>query len=889
MKSPRKIIFVTLAALAGAAAILVHAFNLAAGQHLDSVQQELRKLLGLDVRFASIAVHLGGRPGFAARELRVADDPRFAATPILRAKEVVLGIRLWPLLRGRIVIDSLTLRAPEFQIIVDETGLFNLDLLTQRRNEFPPPVPPRAAPTERRTGAVSFAVDLLRIEDGRVVYLDRSVKQAAELQLGDIELTLRGLDKHRASHVRLAAALTEGLGQDLHIDGEFDPAAAEQPWLGRRMNLTIRSESLNFPVLARAVTALRDRVPREIEMTGPMSFQARAVGTLARPQFEDVTLKAQLFGSSDYNATLTGAIRFSERRSWEDAELNGALTLDPLPLAPLRKVTWLRQNVFAALSADGTIGVFARFEGTWDKLRVGALVRADKSEWKYQDWLRKPLDRPAAIRARIARSKDKLFFHESELVSGTNQLGFLGLVDIGNQPKLQLRVYSRHGQLRDWREMILPDLLIGATGQTDLNVVIDRNMLPEDTSWSVQGYLKLANGMFKPNPNGRAIEGADGTLTFNGRQAKLTGGRFRVGSSVFNLDGAITDLFQPAARYQLRSPQLVVADLNLFPRTPAIRLQNFNAEGAVQLRSGALLLDGTCVSPAGRIGVVDFRDLRADINWSASRLELRNLSLRAFDGNLSADGYLADAANSSASFELATQAEAVALSALGPHLWPALKDRVQGQLNGHSQFSVISTPGAKAQIVLKGSGEAQVQNGMIKDFNLISQLLLRGSGAAVSAQSMARVPAGFAKLLSRSDTVVDFLKADFIVEPERVRTDNLVLATPEYTVTGAGWVGYDRSTKWNGLLVLSPRLTQEVQRDVRLLRYLLDRRGRLAVTFRVDGAIPNVRIRLDNRALAQTLRGGERDGERETPDRQDLEPGADKKWLPDALERFLGR
>ena len=220
-----------------------------------------------------------------------------------------------------------------------------------------------------------------------------------------------------------------------------------------------------------------------------------------------------------------------------------------------------------------------------------------------------------------------------------------------------------------------------------------------------------------------------------------------------------------------------------------------------------------------------------------------------------------------------------------------MQERVQGQLGGRGQFVLTSPNGASGQNALKGSGEATVQNGVIKDFNLVSQLLLRGSGATVSAESTARLPPGFAKLLTRSDTVFDSLKADFIVEAERIRTDNLVIQTPDYMVTGAGWIGFDRTTKWNGLIVLSPRLTQDVQRDVRLLRFLLDRRGRLTITFRVDGTIPNVRIRLDNRALAQTLRGGApaRDGEREAASRPSKESSADKKWLPDALERFLNR
>jgi hypothetical protein len=129
------------------------------------------------------------------------------------------------------------------------------------------------------------------------------------------------------------------------------------------------------------------------------------------------------------------------------------------------------------------------------------------------------------------------------------------------------------------------------------------------------------------------------------------------------------------------------------------------------------------------------------------------------------------------------------------------------------------------------------------------------------------------------------LKADFTIEPARIRSENLVIVTPEYTVTGAGWIGFDRTTKWNGLISLSPKVTQEVQRDYRLLRYLLDRRGRMAITFRADGTIPDVRIRLDNRALAQALRGDR--GESET--RSDPEPRDGKAWLPDALDRFLNR
>ena len=99
---------------------LVQTFNVIAGKNRAFVEQELQKVFG------KISISTAGSksltaPGFSAREIRIADDPRFAATPIVRAKELILGISCGPSL-GRIVIDSLVFREPELQIITDEAA-----------------------------------------------------------------------------------------------------------------------------------------------------------------------------------------------------------------------------------------------------------------------------------------------------------------------------------------------------------------------------------------------------------------------------------------------------------------------------------------------------------------------------------------------------------------------------------------------------------------------------------------------------------------------------------------------------------------------------------------------------------------------------------------------
>jgi uncharacterized protein YhdP len=258
------------------------------------------------------------------------------------------------------------------------------------------------------------------------------------------------------------------------------------------------------------------------------------------------------------------------------------------------------------------------------------------------------------------------------------------------------------------------------------------------------------------------------------------------------------------------------------------------------------------------------------------------------NGRLRSDGYWAGGGEQPQQIEFSSQIEAMEMRALLAQLFPPLVGKFDGQLQGRAHFDAAPTDGIGVKEALKGNGEASVQQGVIKDFNLLSQLLLRGSGAGVSAEAASRLPPGFAGLIARRDTTFDSLKATFTVEKTRVRTEDLVITTPDYTITGTGSVGFDRSTNWNGILLLSPRLTQEVQRDYRIIRYLLDRRGRLPISFRLEGKIPNVRIRLENRALAQALRAGRGD-DKDVETKPGQEPKETKRWLPDALERFLNR
>jgi hypothetical protein len=888
MKRLPKLILIIVAIAALAAAGLIESFNLLADRHRDQVTQELQKVFGQDVSFASLEVNVLGRPGFVAREFTIADDSRFAATPVLHARELVLGVSLWNLLRRRLVITSLAFEEPEFQIITDETGLLNLTTFLNQKTElrkFPKLRQPGSA--ERKSAPVSFAIGEVSITRGRVEYVDRSVRPAAELRVKNVSMRAKGFDPDEVTKITIAASLTEGLGQDVRISGQLAPQPENHSWMQRDVDLNVQLDSLHVPVVARAIAFLRDKIPSQLDVTGPMAMQAKVRGTAERPSLEEIVLKIPLFASSEYNAIITGGIRFTERRTWEDAELEGNLTINPLSLVRLRSLKIFEQTLPEALISEGTVKIAGRFEGTWESLRLGALVRADKAELRYQNWFRKPAEAPASIRAQISRRKQALILHESELLLGANKLAISGSLDYRLAPRLHLTLRSLGGSVAAWGKSLSMPSFEAVAGKADLDMSMDRSLTRPDAQWSLSGGFKLNDAVFRHIGSGQNVDSLQATFIFDGIKARLENGRFRLGSSVVYINGSAANILAPRFVSTVRSPELLLADLPMLSPGLAVRMKEVLGQAEIFLDDGHWALTGSLAAPQGDLNQWPLRDLRGEIALAPAGLAFKNFRAQTLNGVVRAEGFWPANGETLRQLQFSTQIDALDVRALLAQWLPPLRDRFEGQLYGQGQFEVDNNDGTSIRDGLKGSGDTSLQHGTLKNFNLVSQLLLKGSGSSVTAAAISRVPPGFAALFRRRDTPIESLKLSFTIDQKRIFSENLVITTPDYTITGAGWIGLNRSTRWNGLIVLSPRLTQEVQRDYRIIRYLLDRRGRLAIPFRVDGEIPNVSVRLENRALAQALRTGTGS---KSGDGQGSEGNKEtKNWLPDALERLLKR
>jgi hypothetical protein len=557
--------------------------------------------------------------------------------------------------------------------------------------------------------------------------------------------------------------------------------------------------------------------------------------------------------------------------------------LNAISLSQLRKLPLMRQILSDDFATNGSVDIRSRFEGTWNQLRVGALLDAVSGEFHYSKRFQKPAGKPAQLRAQITGDKGGYLLHPSELGLGQVKVLVSGTLAQGPKPRLSVQLRTGKNPLKDVEPFLAPASFEATGGRVDWDLLLEKDLAAAESGWETRGVLNLDQVALRHKASGKTMEQLNGSVSFSGRRAQANNLNFRVGSTAVSLAVHFSDFGPLRARYSLRSDNLTLTDLPLLPR-PAGLMKSVLSSGELILTGEGGRLQGVLTSSEGTLQEVSYRNLKTEIAWSPAGVSFKDLRAGAFNGELRASLSWDVTGGQTRDLWILPKIEAASLNGVLTQLAPQLKDRFDGQLDFRGEFEASGLDDGALRETFQGSGAALIRKGTIKSFNLIPRLFYRGSGQDPMADKVQGRPQNLAAILKREDTPIEELKATVTVEGQRLRTENLSLSTPEYAISGAGWVAFDGTTQWNGLLVFSPVVTRALQREYGAIRYFLDRKGRLAISFRLDGKLPNVRIRPDNRALAQALRWGTWQRGDELTGQQGR---SGRTWLPESLDRLL--
>ncbi|MBI2360425.1 MAG: DUF748 domain-containing protein [Deltaproteobacteria bacterium] len=732
----------------------------------------------------------------------------------------------------------------------------------------------------------------LRVSQGKIHYIDRAAREPFELQVQNLDLSFKGSALTRKAAFKLAASVSESREQNIKVEGRIGPYGTEREWMQYPLDLQVNVDSVLVPTLTRALPVLREKIPAYFGINGPLSIKANLSGTLQRPKIRDLSIAGPLFGAAERNTSVTGDLDLSANGSWKDAVFKGKVVVNPVALDRLRSVPFLQAALPAGLSANGPLSIAGELSGRPENLNVHALVTFEKSEVRLGEWLKKDKGLPGQLELNLQTREDRVVLETSQLILHNLKLKFSGGVGETPDRLLTLRVRLDPSNLTGWDRLIAPLSSYQTRGTLDFDLSVRKALGLSGSGLELRGGLNLTDVQAREKNSGRGFDQLNSKVSFLGKRIRVERSSLRLGSSTVAFEATVPDLSSPVIQYTLWSPKLSFTDLTGNPATPSAWMKDLKSTGVVQNSRGQMTLKGNVSASQGSAEEILYRNLQGEISWSPSAAGIKGFLFHALGGTFRADGAWEKRVPGQQRVALDARLDGIDLKALLMQKFPNFKDRMAGKLDLTARLRAEGNNGSLWHDGLQGDGETEIHQGILKDVNLVERVLGKVAGLpGISDLLSSALRARHRSLLQSRDTAFDKLAATFIVADKRIHTRNLLIVTPDYTVRGEGSIGFDRTIRWSGELVMSPQFTQELVREHRNARYLLDRQGKLAVPFRLEGTLPQVQAKPDTQWLAERIQrglvqrgmeralGGER--ERKGKERQD--------WIQKGLEKFFGK
>ena len=207
------VVGIIVAILGVGVAVFVATFNV--NRYRGTIQSELEQKSGRKITLGDMRLNLFP-PRFSVRNLTIAEDPSFGAEqPFVQTQQLGVSVKLFPLLKGNVEIDSLDLQRPSVELIKNQQGVWNFASLGGPSASTNP-------------GGSQFSLAKLAISDGQVAITDQKSKTARAVY-DHIDLNVSNFAPNAPFSINVAAHLPGPGTQQFHLDGQVGPIVQGQP------------------------------------------------------------------------------------------------------------------------------------------------------------------------------------------------------------------------------------------------------------------------------------------------------------------------------------------------------------------------------------------------------------------------------------------------------------------------------------------------------------------------------------------------------------------------------------------------------------------------------------------------------------------------------------
>ena len=265
----------------------------------DYLIGQAEQALGRKITVGEMEATLFSGLGVRLKNFAMADDPTYAREEFVRARDLQVNLKFWPLLRKEVQVKRLILHDPVIRMIRNTAGEFNFSTIgskAKEKKDAGSKEKKQRAPKEESTSA--FLVSLVDIANGDLRYIDQ--RDGTDLRLQQIDLTVKDLEFNQPFSVKLAAAVYSDK-QNVNLSGKIGPLRSDNDWSRIPLDGEIDIDSLDLTRLKAAAPKLRNALSKDFDLSGIFRVKdLKFKGTL-----KDLAMNGQIEGTQ-------GALRYGK-------------------------------------------------------------------------------------------------------------------------------------------------------------------------------------------------------------------------------------------------------------------------------------------------------------------------------------------------------------------------------------------------------------------------------------------------------------------------------------------------------------------------------------------------------------------------------------------------
>lgn len=264
---------VVVLALGGVAVAALLNLNALIARNRDFLIGQAQQALGRKVSVGAIEATLFTGIGVRLKDFTMADDPAYSAGEFVRAKDLQVSLKFWPLLRKEFQVKSMVLHEPVIQIIRDANGEFNFSTIGKKPKEPKPAADkePKEAKPETTKDPSAFLISLVNISDGDIHYLDK--KDGSDLRVTQIDLEVEDFAYDEPFSIKLAAAVFAEK-QNVKLKTRVGPIGTGADFTQVPLNGELELDPLDMSQLNKALPRLKKSLPKEFGLSGVFSVKS---------------------------------------------------------------------------------------------------------------------------------------------------------------------------------------------------------------------------------------------------------------------------------------------------------------------------------------------------------------------------------------------------------------------------------------------------------------------------------------------------------------------------------------------------------------------------------------------------------------------------------------